>query len=298
VATTVWIVDAFTSIPLTGNPAGVVPDARGLSESQMQAIAAEIHASETAFVLPPSQTGQADYRIRYFTPQQEVDLCGHATIGSICGMVAAGLLSLEHGTGVCKIETKVGVLSIRYGQDGHRVFAEMAQATPSFRALDEEAKFVAQVLGIDVADLDLSLPMEYSYTGLWDFFVPVRSLEVMRRLRPDFAAMAQWNTQNNVVSTHVYTRQCVDAQHHFHSRDFAPAVGIPEDPATGTATGALAALLYRHGHIQSGRDYAFEQGYEIGRESVLSSRIEVCGNAVQVFVGGSGVVTLEGVLNL
>lgn len=293
-----WLVDAFTKTPLTGNPAGVIPDARGLTDEQMQSIAAEIHASETAFVFP-SKSGQADFTIRYFTPQQEVDLCGHATIGAICGLAWSGQLELKGDQARCAIETKVGILPIQFGRDQHGVYASMQQDAPKFRLEQIDVPFIADILGIHSSDLDLSLPMGYSYTGLWDFFVGVHSLQVINRLSPNFARMEAWNKRNNVVSTHVYTTDCVDTNNDFHCRDFAPAVGILEDPATGTATGAMLALLHKKGVVQSNVPYRFEQGYEIGRPSLLTSRIEThLRGASRVHVGGHAVVTLEGVLHL
>lgn len=296
VESTLWLVDAFTERALRGNPAGVVPQAEGLTERDMRAIAAEVHASETAFVWPASPGVAADFRLRYFTPAREVDLCGHATIGAICGLLADGRLpSVE---GACHIETNVGVLRVRYGFARGIPWAEMGQALPQFRDGAFTAAEAAQALQIRVEDIDPSLPMGMSYTGLWDIFVPLRSVETVANLRPNHAAVEAWNNTLGAASTHVYAEGGVEAGHDFHTRDFSPAVGVPEDPATGTATGALMALLRRHGIIGAGDQLAFEQGYEIGRASVLLGRTEGPDDAMSVFVRGSAVVSVTGTLHL
>lgn len=295
----VWLVDAFTDRPFGGNPAGVVPDATGLSVETMQSIAQEIHASETAFVLPPSQGVEADLRLRYFTPTNEVDLCGHATIGSVCGLVHHGLLPIRGAQdGQCRIETPVGVLTVSFGLRSGLEWAEMGQATPRFKEADISTALAAQLLGIQEDDIDSHFPMGLCYTGLWDLFVPVKSVAVTQRMQPNLNAISQWNQALGVASTHVYTAETKEIGHDFHARDFSPAVGIPEDPATGTATGALLALLHNHGHVDENRVYLFEQGYEMSRPSLISARVQMDGHQRAVYVGGHAYCILEGKLNL
>ncbi len=296
----VWLVDAFTTRMFGGNVAGVVPDATGLTEQQMQSIAAELNASETAFVLPPSPGTNADLRLRYFTPQVEVDLCGHATIGSMCGLFSTGHFGNRELQTSVQVETRVGVLPISLSWKDSVAWAEMGQAAPMFREADIDVAVLAQFLGIRPEDLDFSLPLGISSTGLWDLFVPVRSLAVMEQLQPDFARLAEWNKTLQVASTHVYTRETADEQSDFHARDFSPALGIPEDPATGTATGALTALLRKSGQVAYGQHVIFEQGYEIGRNSLIEAHIEQVLNhgSDAVYVGGPAVVSLKGEMEI
>lgn len=300
---TVWLVDAFTDRPLTGNPAGVVPDADGLSDEQMQSIASELHASETAFMLSARYSQGADFRLRYFTPESEVDLCGHATIGSVCGLLAAGRLMStadrdKASGGLCRIETNVGVLPVHYGfLDGHP-WAEMGQAEPKFRDGAFDKITAAEMLGIDPTEVEDELPMGMSYTGLWDVFVPVTSIDVVCRLQPDLGRLSAWNRELGAASTHVYARGGVHPGNDFHTRDFSPAVGVPEDPATGTANGALTALLYRSHVIDAGVTVAYEQGYEVGRPSVVYGRAERDGHIARVYVRGTSVVAMSGQLYL
>jgi trans-2,3-dihydro-3-hydroxyanthranilate isomerase len=294
----VWLVDAFTDRPFGGNPAGVVPDASGLSAETMQSIAQEMHASETAFVLPPTQGVEADFRLRYFTPTSEVDLCGHATIGSVCGLFYHGKLPIGGEDGSCRIETSIGVLDVSFGLRSGQAWAEMGQAAPQFKEADISSDLAAKLLGIQPDDIDREFPLGLCFTGLWDLFVPVKSVAVTQRMKPDLTAIARWNQELGVASTHVYTAETAEIAHDFHARDFSPAVGIPEDPATGTATGALLALLYHHGLVDANRVYQFEQGYEISRPSVISARIRTDGDHPAVYVGGHAYCMLEGTLNL
>lgn len=297
---TVWLVDAFTNELFGGNVAGVVPVAVGLTAGQMQRIAAELAASETAFVLPPTNPDTADLRIRFFTPTAEVDLCGHATIGSICGLAADGRLLASQATGVCRLETEVGVLPISFRSDGVATWAEMRQAPPQFRDAQVDVDELLACLGMRSSDLDEGLPQGLAFTGLWDLFVPVKSLAIMAALQPNLNRMATWNSSLGVVSTHVYCAATVDPANHYHARDFSPVLGIPEDPATGTATGALAALLHRHGQLAFGTRTRFEQGFEIGRPSLITAYVDHDTERKQdaVYVGGQAVVSLRGELSL
>ncbi len=295
----VWLVDAFTSQMFGGNVAGVVPDANGLTDEQMQAIAAELAASETAFVLSPSAGVDADLRLRYFTPAVEVDLCGHATIGSMSSLFANGRIGGAGArTAVCRIETRVGVLPIVLGYKDGLAYAEMGQAAPRFRETDVNLDQLASWLGINPDDFDLTLPLGMSSTGLWDLFVPVKTLAVMNALNPDFGRLAAWNRELEVASTHLYTKETVHTSSDYHARDFSPALGIPEDPATGTASGALTALLHAHGHVAYGQHVTFEQGFEIHRDSYIEAHVEQGqnGEADSVFVGGPAVISLKGEL--
>jgi len=292
-----WVVDAFTSTPFQGNPAGVILDAEGLTASQMQAIANEIHASETAFVFPSDETTKYDFHFRYFTPSAEVDLCGHATIATVCSLLRSNRIVLDmSGEGSCRILTNVGVLPIRFGRQNGIEWAEMGQATPQFRDFKVNKVMISQLLGLKEVDIDDSLPCGISYTGLWDVFVPLKNLDSMKRIKPNLSGIQSWNEAIGVVSTHVYSQITVEQENHYHTRDFSPVVGIPEDPATGTATGALLALLYLHDHVEQDVEYRFEQGYEISRESVVSARIVNSSTGSNVYVKGFSTVSMSGLL--
>ncbi len=246
-------VDAFTTAPFGGNPAGVVPDAAGLTEVEMQAIAREMNLSETAFVLPPEAPG-ADFRVRFFTPLTEVDLCGHATVATFWALAEMGRLAPPAGDGTVTVrqETRAGVLAVEVRFAGGRpVAVMMSQAAPSFRPFTGDMAELAAALGLPAdaiagagagtAPHELSVGI--AYTGLWHLLVPVTGLRALERLAPDMARLGALNETLGVQTTHVFTLETLAAGHAAHARSLAPVLGIGEDPQTGTASGALGAYL-------------------------------------------------------
>jgi len=277
------LVDAFTEEPLCGNAAGVVPDADGLTDEQMQAVARELGASETAFLLP-AEAPDADRRVRYFTPGTEVELCGHATVGSHALLYADG--ALEAGTHA--LETNVGVLEIEV-EPGGRVW--MAQNEPEIREVEVDYDRLGSALGIDPAamrDVGADLPVAHASTGLPFLVVPVNFLEHVGNAEPDMSAIEELSDEFGVAGVYVFTFDTLDAASTLHARMFAPGAGVPEDPVTGTASGAAGAYLDRFGAIDTGA-MRFEQGHFLDRGGVV--HVEVDGG---VRVGGEAVVSLEG----
>lgn len=277
------LVDAFTDEPLRGNAAGVIPDAAGLTAEQMQAVARELGASETAFLLPADDP-DADRRVRYFTPETEVDLCGHATVGSHALLYADGVL--EPGTHT--LATNVGVLEIEV-ESGGRVW--MTQDAPEIREVEVDYDRLGSALGIDpeaMRDVGADLPVAYASTGLPFLVVPVNFLEHVGRARPDMAEVEALSDEFDVAGVYVFTFDTLEADSTLHARMFAPAAGVPEDPVTGTASGAAGAYLDRFGAIEVD-EMRFEQGHFLDRGGVV--HVEV-GEAVRV--GGDAVVSLEG----
>lgn len=272
----IYQVNAFTHLPFGGNPAGVVADADGLTEREMQQIAREMNCTETAFVLS-SEMPNADLRVRYFTPQEEVDLCGHATISAF---VALGLEQRFGGElpRTVIIETKAGLLPVLLSRDAkERLQVVVTQAAPQFRACDLTRAEAATLLGLDESDLDPERPLGLAYTGLWDLMIPIRTLEAFQRMRPDLDAIAACNRRLGVSSTHCYSFETVEPTSHLHTRNFSPAVGIPEDPASGTANGALAAFLLQHGVLTPEREQVrliVEQGFECDRPSFIHVELD------------------------
>ncbi|MHB0886968.1 MAG: PhzF family phenazine biosynthesis protein [Bacillota bacterium] len=300
----IFQVDAFTDKVFGGNPAGVVPDAAGLTEDQMKPIAREMNCSETAFVTAPSEAGTGrkpapDLRVRFFTPTDEVDLCGHATIGTFFFLAAEGRLPggrpvprLAEAAGggvdveVVVQETKAGDLPVyiyRRGLAVERVM--MAQASP--RILDEydgaRLAELAALLGADPADLTAESPTGHAAvaqvvtTGLPDLILPVRDLERLRALRPNSAGLGEWCRERGLISVHAFCFGGLEAGTTVHGRDFAPSVGIPEESATGTANGALGAYLVLNRLIPLSATTMIraEQGHILRRPSQILVEIEV-----------------------
>lgn len=283
--TRVLQVDAFTDEPLTGNPAGVVPNADGLSESQMQSIAAEMGVSETAFV---RSSERADRRIRYFTPTQEVDLCGHATIGSFAHLHDEGL---EPGSST--LETNVGDLEIDLEDDGT---VWMTQDRPQVREVDVGYDRVADALGVDQAALEGAsddIPLAVASTGLPFLIAPITYLSDVGTADPEMTAVEALTDALDVTGIYLFTFDALERESTLHGRMFAPGAGVPEDPVTGTASGAVGAYLDHFGAFDDDfpDELRLEQGHYVDRPGLV--RVRVDGD---VQIGGRGVTVLDGSL--
>ena len=277
------LVDAFADEPLAGNPAGVVPDADGLTETQMQAVANEFGASETAFLLP---SGTADRRVRYFTPTTEVDLCGHATIAAHAHLHADGVVDAGEHT----LETNVGVLDVTVEPDG-RVW--MTQDDPEVHEVDLDRERVAEALGIEADAMAVDgLPLAYASTGLPFLVVPVRLLSDLGGAEPEMDAIEALADEVDAVGVYAFTFDALEGDSTLHGRMWAPGAGVPEDPVTGTASGATGAYLRRFEAFDSMPDeMAFEQGHFVDRPGRVFVRVDE-----HVEVGGCAATALDGEL--
>jgi trans-2,3-dihydro-3-hydroxyanthranilate isomerase len=254
----VQLVDAFTEEPMGGNPAGVVPDATAMTDDQMAAVAAELGASETAFVQPSES---ADRRLRYFTPEREVDLCGHATVAALRSLFDRALL----GAGGYTVETNVGVLDVDIDRDGT---IWLTQPAPTVEGVDLERGRVAEALGLDEAALSgvgADLPIARASTGLPFLVVPVSYFDGLSAVEPDLDAVERLCEETAVEGLYAFTFDTVAAESTLHGRAFAPLAGIPEDPVTGTASGAVAAYLRNEGALDDADPLVFEQGHFLDR---------------------------------
>jgi PhzF family phenazine biosynthesis protein len=282
------LVDAFTDEPFAGNPAGVVPDATGLDADQMQAIATEVNASETAFV-QPSET--ADRRLRFFTPETEVDLCGHATIAAHAYLFERAIVDDETTT----METAAGVLDVEIDIDGT---VWMDQSAPEVRAADLSYDEVADALGLDPAtlrDVGADLPLSRASTGLPWLMVPINYFEHLRDVGPDLAAIETLCERTATEGLYAFTFDTIDGDATLHARAFAPLAGVAEDPVTGTAAGACAAYIGHHGAVDAEMGpVVVEQGHFVDRPGTVTVRVE--GDDVRV--GGQAATAFEGEIAL
>jgi PhzF family phenazine biosynthesis protein len=280
------LVDAFTAEPLSGNAAGVVPEADGLDADQMQAIARELNASETAFLL---ESDEADRRIRYFTPTQEVDLCGHATVASHHVLADEGL---EAGTHT--LETNVGVLDIDLA-DG---LVWMTQNSPEIREVDVAYETVAEALGVRetaLTGMQEDLPLARSTTGLPFLMVPVEYLSDLSDMTPDMDAIEQLADEHDCTGLYTFTFDTLERASTLHARMFAPGAGVPEDPVTGTASGACGAYLDQFGAFDPTPErMQFEQGFFVDRGGYAVVEASEATAEGVVRVGGEAVVALDG----
>jgi PhzF family phenazine biosynthesis protein len=286
------LVDAFASDPLAGTVAGVVPDADGLTAEQMRAVARELGASETAFVLP---SGSADRRLRYFTPTREVDRCGHATVAAHAHLHEAGVVDADDHT----VETSAGVLDVEI--DGGVVW--MRQDAPEVSEVSLDYDRLGSALGVDPAalrDVGADLPPAVASTGLPFLCVPVNFLEHLSGADPDVDALADVAADHDAAGVYVFTFDALDGDSTLHARCFGPGRGVGEDPVTGTASGACAAYLRHVGAFDDAAtgdggstpdELRFEQGHFLDRPGRVHVRFDG-----GVWVGGRAVTSLDGTL--
>jgi len=274
------ICDVFTDRPLTGNPLAVFTDARGIPDTALQPLAREMNLSETVFVYPPAAGGTA--RIRIFTPSRELPFAGHPVLGT--AFVLAGPLQ----TGLVTLETGMGPVPITLERDGPRItFGRMTQPIPTVEKFEPEDELLA-ALGVKRS----VLPVELYVNGPRHVFVTLESEADVAALRPDQGALAR-------VPGQPTTNCCAGAGRRWKTRAFAPAQGVNEDPATGSAAGPLACHAARHGRIAFGDEIEIGQGVEIGRPSRLYARVEGTRERItRVEVGGAAVVVARGEFRL
>jgi len=300
-----YFVDVFAASPLTGNPVAVVPDADRLTQPQMQAIAREFNQSETAFILAPEQPG-ATVRLRSFTPiGAEVFGAGHNALGCWLWLALAGLLPPETiepaparaGAVTPGLAQQIGdnvlPVHVRREPDG-TVVVSMKQSPPQFGGIVTERGALADALGLAPADLVADDPAQVVSTGAGHLLVSLRDRAAVDRAVPRAAPLAAALAGAGGEGCYIYTReQPAGNDAAAYARFFNPAMGIAEDPATGTAAGPLAALLVRRGQLQAG-PAVIEQGHALGRPS----RIQVRVAGPYVTVSGSGLISAEGFLRL
>ena len=299
--------DVFTDRPFCGNPLAVFPEAEGISDDQMAKIAREMNLSETVFVLKPDKD-KVLRRLRIFTPMRELPFAGHPIVGTWIGLAGEGVVPLpEGGNGWQHIfhEVGIGVLPLRVEfKDGQPIQVVMTQG--AFEVINEvddaqEQADVARSLGLNREDLDESLPIQVITTGLPSLAVPVRSLDRLRDIRVNSTLLSEVYTRHQGTGCLAFTRETLESgAARAHARFFAPADNIPEDPATGSACGALGAYLIHHGALnlepEDGRyNFVIEQGDFINRPSRINLSVKgEAGSVEEVMVGGSAVLVARG----
>lgn len=290
----VLLVDAFTNTPGKGNRAGVVLDASGLSDDAMQAVAALLNVSETAFMIPTPDQPEHELEVRYFTPTIEVPICGHATIAShFARSVALGL-----DTTRVVVKTGAGILPVDVVTKNGEKQIVMTQGTIGFEApYDEEARLdILAALGLESADLIETLPVQAVSTGHSKVMVPITSVGRVDGLAPDMACLASVSRQIGCNGFFVFAFNPDSDDCLTSGRMFAPAIGIDEDPVTGNANGPCGAYLSRYGVIPDVDVFAYRgrQGVAIGKEGVVEVTVHRDVNGpTMTQVGGTAVISDE-----
>jgi trans-2,3-dihydro-3-hydroxyanthranilate isomerase len=289
-----FLVDVFTREPLAGNPLAIVPDAGSLDDGVMQRVARELNQSETTFLLPPTLAG-ADHRLRSFTAAGvEVFGAGHNAMGAWWWLADTGRLSLrgERSEFRQEIGGELLPLVIVSGPAGP-IGVEMRQSAPVAGKVATDLPALAAALRIAPGDLAIDrLPAQVVHTGAPHLLVPVRSRDVIGRLRPDADRLLALLRDVEGEGCYVFSLDPVAADAKAHARFFNPTVGIVEDPATGTAAGPLGCHLVAHQVAAEGAPIIVEQGHAMGRPS----RIEVVVRGSDVRISGPAVTVAEGTL--
>lgn len=277
---------AFATDPAGGNPAGVVPDARGLSAERMLAIAAGIGYSETAFLIPEEADGGADgrYTVRYFSPLSEVPFCGHATVAS------AVALAERSGPGRFGFATRVGEVPVEVDRGPDGLFrATLTSVEPHTEALDRaDVAEALRLLGWAESELDPAVPPRIAYAGARHLVIAVAERTRLADLAYDFDGLAAYMTARDLLTLQLVWRE---DEHTFHVRDPFPVGGVVEDPATGAAAAALGAYLRELGAVPPAAVLTLHQGQDMGRPGVLG--VELREGDARVRVSGTAVVIGE-----
>ena len=287
--------DVFSSRPLEGNSLAVIHDARGLTDTEMQALAKEMNLSETTFILPRDAATERErgIRVRIFTVQEELPFAGHPTLGT------AFALRAQSGAEKIALELNVGQVPVHFeDSNGKPPFGEMTQIDPTF-VMQHDREAVARATGLRPEDFDDSLPIETVSTGVPFTVTPLKSLAVMQNLQIDLNRAAEYLARTAGKFFYFVTRETVDREARLHTRML---FYNGEDPATGSAAGCSAAWMVAHGVAKSDERVLIEQGVEMKRPSRIFVRASFHSKSdnrvVNVRVGGNSVEIMRGELYL
>ena len=281
----VYQIDAFTNLPFNGNSAAVI-FTDDLANEEMQAIAKEMNLSETAFI---SSSDKADYKLKWFTPAIEVELCGHATIASLHYLAERNIIP---GNSSITFETLSGVIECRVDNDKYY----MKLPVPDFKKFEGSYDEVTNVLGIAQNDLDDQYPFILQNNG--NLFIYVRSLNALKNLNPDYKELLKLSKENREFDeVTVFSLETFEKKNDAHLRFFAPYYGIDEDPVTGSANGPLLLVLHRLGLIEKdieSKTFTFEQGDFLGRIGRVN--VSFSPNKNELMISGNAVTIMKGEL--
>jgi len=272
----IYRLSSFPKEEYGGNPAGVVVNADSLDEVTMQTIAKEVGYSETAFV---SKSVLADFKVRFFTPLSEVDLCGHATIATFNLLRDKGIIT----KGLYTQETKVGILKLQVENS----LVYMEQIPPVYLKQISSKEIMDCFNELDF--IDNKLPIQILSTGMKEIFVPTKGIKQLNKLVPNITKIKELSLKYNVIGIHCFSltdELGVDA----YGRNFAPIVGITEESATGTSNGALGCYLNKY-VFKDKTTFVLRQGYSMNKPSEIITRLTKKNNEViNVFVGGNAMI--------
>jgi len=290
----VYQVDAFTKEKFLGNPAGVVPNADGLSDAEMQAVARELGNPETAFVLPPDAPDH-DVRVRFFTPTTEVPSCGHATIA------AHYVRAVEEALPSCTVVQKIGagILPVDVVREDDEYRIRMTQGRIEFGEpfATAQVEEILDALGLVPDDVDPRCPVQIVSTGHSKVLIGIRSRKMLDALKPNLGALTEISGRIGCNGYYAFTLESDTPDTFAHGRMFAPAIGISEDPVTGNANGPLGAYVVEHGladPVDGMLSFLARQGEAMGRPGTIEVEVEIENSKPTVVrVAGHAVIVLR-----
>ena len=280
-----FVADAFTTRRFSGNQAGValLGEADFPEEGFMRALAGELKHSETAFI---RRMAERAFQICYFTPDGEVELCGHATIAAFTVLREEKIIT----PGICRLSTMAGELEIEVFE--RAVWMDMAPPREARTFSEEEITELYAAYGLTPGDMSAALRPKTVSTGLCDILLPLASQEALERAVQNEAEVIRLSRKYGVVGFHLFWPSLKSGET-AHCRNFAPLYAIPEEAATGTSNGALTYYLYQYGLIKQDTENRFIQGESMGKPSEILSRLNISEGAPKIRIGGQAVVTLS-----
>jgi trans-2,3-dihydro-3-hydroxyanthranilate isomerase len=288
-----YIVDVFAEEKYAGNQLAVVREAGALSTDQMQRIAKEMNYSETTFILSDEQK-EGGYDVRIFTPENELPFAGHPTLGT--AYVIQQEIIKEPVKRIV-LNLKVGKIPVDFTYTGEKVdIMWMKQVQPTFGYVFD-LKTISQILKLELDEIDQNFPIQDVSTGVPFIIVPLKTLKALKKASVDRDKCFQLVKNIQAKSILVFCPETYTKENNLNVRVFADYYGVSEDPATGSANGCLAGYLVKHRYFGEDRiDIRVEQGYEIGRQSLLSLKAEKKRGEIDVFVGGGVIMVAKGEL--
>ncbi len=289
----IYQVDSFTKERLTGNPAGVITNADGLTDVQMQKIARELNNSETAFIFD-SNDDAYDVEVRFFTPTKEVPICGHATIA------AHYVRAIENHFETTRILQKTGAgilpVDIIRENDDYKIIMTQGDIEVHAALPLKAQQALITALGINSNDIIEKCPIAIASTGHSKVMIGIKNIDILNTLQPNLDSLAQLSNKIGCNGYYVFTMN-QDETPMIHGRMFAPAIGINEDPVTGNANGPLGAYLVHYGLVEHNNDlFTFNiiQGEAIGRAGTMEVQVKIKnGKPAEVKIVGNAVIAFS-----
>jgi len=287
-----FITDVFAENKFAGNRLAVVLPEKEISSEMMQDIAFEFNFSETTFILPFKKKSDA-FKVRIFTPKNEVPFAGHPTLGT------AYIIKYELLNKKCEkviLDLKAGMIPVTFNKENSREIVWMKQNVPEFGSIHKGKDF-AEILGLKKSDFDLKFPLQEVSTGLNFILIPLKSLDAVKRAKTNLEKYFSYFKNKKPLPVFIFCKETYNKENKINCRMFADIFGIPEDPATGSANGCLAGYLVKYRYFNDNKiDLRVEQGYEISRKSILYLKACETQSGIDVNVGGNVVKIAEGKL--